>query len=171
MSPWPEEGKDLARFTAELDPTFGNKVYLLFRDLMGSSTGSSGPLVLVVDDDVDVRDTMVHTLGQRGFDVIVASGKVEAMALFQQYQDRISVLVADISLPGEKPGDLARAVAASYPRIKIVYVTGIPRHIALAAGIVGSEVPYLAKPVSPDVLAGLLQGLLPRFAAPPRGDW
>jgi CheY-like chemotaxis protein len=37
--------------------------------------------VLLVDDDVDARESMAHLLGSRGFDVLVAQSGDEAMRL------------------------------------------------------------------------------------------
>jgi CheY-like chemotaxis protein len=125
-------------------------------------TSSEQPLVLIVDDDADVLETMGYMLGARGFRVVAASSKTEALAICEQYGGRIDALVADLSLPGDVPGGLAKAIAAAYPGIKIVYASGIPRQIALSQGLVRPDAPYLVKPVAPDLLAGQLSSVLNR---------
>ncbi|WP_127503893.1 response regulator [Actinoplanes solisilvae] len=120
------------------------------------------PVVLVVDDDLDFLDTMTHQLGVRGFRVLTAPDSESAMTVCEQEGDAIDVLIADLSLPGDLNGSLARRVSAAYPTVKIVYATGVPRHIAVATGLVPPTAPYLEKPVSADILSGLMRSLIRR---------
>ena len=124
--------------------------------------GSGLPVILIVDDDEDVRDTTSLILGNRGFQVLVAASTVEAMAICAARDGRVDVLIADLSLPGEGTGDLVRAVNAGYPAVRVIYATGIPRHVAMNLGLVQPGVPYLEKPLSGDVLVNVLQSVLPR---------
>ncbi|MEU8819223.1 response regulator [Actinoplanes sp. NPDC048796] len=114
------------------------------------------PGVLVVDDDPDVLAAMAHMLQTRGFRVLTAGEGDTAVALCQQHGD-IDVLVADLSLPGDLNGNLARRVTAIHPHIKVVFATGVPRTIALAMGLVQPQAPYLEKPVSPDILESAIR--------------
>lgn len=124
------------------------------------------PMILVVDDDPDVLATTAHMLDVRGFRVVAVPDKAAALAACQQVEGRIDALVADLSLPGDPPGEMARSVAAAYPQVKIVYVTGIPRHVAIGSGLVRPDAPYLEKPVDPEVLSSVLRGMLSHSAAP-----
>lgn len=128
------------------------------------------PVVLVVDDDEDIRDTVAHMLGVRGFRVFTAADRDGALAICRELDGGVDVLVADLSLPGDAGGALARDVTAQYPYVKIVFVTGIPRNIALTMSLVQPDAPYLQKPVNPDVLAALLRSLLPQRVRP-ADDW
>jgi CheY-like chemotaxis protein len=120
------------------------------------------PVILVVDDDEDVRDTTSLILGSRGFDVLVAASTTEAMQVCDAQGGRVDVLIADLSLPGEGTGELASSVNAAYPAIRIIYATGVPRHVAMNLGLVQPGVPYLEKPLSGDVLVNVLQSVLPK---------
>ncbi|MFI5495039.1 response regulator [Actinoplanes sp. NPDC051859] len=122
---------------------------------------SNAPGVLVVDDDPDILDTTAHMLKVRGFRVHTALDSASAMEICHAQQGKIDVLVADLSMPGDSRGDLARDVTAAYPKIQVVYVSAIPRHVALSQGLVRPEAPYLQKPAQPNVLANLVQGVLP----------
>jgi DNA-binding response OmpR family regulator len=129
---------------------------------LNNVSGVNPPVVLIVEDDGDVSAVMAHTLNQRGFQTLSASDSGAAMAIYQEREGKIDVLITDLSLPGEVPGDLARWVASTYPSTRIVYASGIPRHVALTAGLVEPGAPYLEKPVHPNVLASTLQSLLSR---------
>jgi DNA-binding NtrC family response regulator len=128
------------------------------------------PVVVLVDDDEDVLATTAHMLQARGFRVLTATDRDGAMALCREQEGRVDALVADLSLPGEVTGELVRSISAAYPAVKVVYATGIPRHIALGSGLVRPDAPYIEKPVDPDVLAGMLRSLLPQYAAQ-RDPW
>jgi DNA-binding NtrC family response regulator len=124
--------------------------------------GSGPPVILVVDDDEDVRETTSLILGTRGFEVLVAASTTEAMTICHARQGRVDALIADLSLPGEGTGELARSVNAAYPAIRMIYATGIPRHVAMNLGLVQPGIPYLEKPLSGDGLVNVLQSVLPR---------
>jgi DNA-binding NtrC family response regulator len=128
-------------------------------------SGSGPPVILVVDDDEDVRETTSLILGTRGFEVLVAAGTTEAMAICDARRGRVDALIADLSLPGEGTGDLTRLVSAAYPAIRVIYATGIPRHVAMNLGLVQPGIPYLEKPLSGDSLVNVLQSVLPRRTA------
>ncbi len=138
---------------------------------MNKISGHNPPVVLIVEDDEDVSDVMAHTLNQRGFQALSASDYRTAMTIYQERQGKIDVLVADLSLPGEVPGAVARWVASTYPCTRIVYASGIPRHVALTAGLVEPGAPYLEKPVHPDLLVNTLQSVLPRPTTTPDAPW
>ncbi|WP_067499344.1 response regulator [Actinoplanes sp. TFC3] len=138
---------------------------------MSDVSGLSLPVVLVVEDDEDVRDIMAHALDGRGFQVLTAPDTRTARTICQERSGRINILIADLSLPGEVPGSLGHWVATAYPRIKVVYASGIPRHVALSSGLVQPDAPYLEKPVNPNVLASTLRSLLPRATPVPDDDW
>ncbi|MET3430099.1 CheY-like chemotaxis protein [Actinoplanes tereljensis] len=111
----------------------------------------------MVDDDADILETTVYAMRKRGFDVYGASSGPAAVEICQQHPGEIDALVADLSLPGESTR-FAQTIAGSFPNIKIVYATGIPRHIALSTGLVPADAPYLQKPVDADLLANVLRG-------------
>ncbi|WP_213012283.1 response regulator [Paractinoplanes toevensis] len=113
----------------------------------------------MVDDDADILETTMYALRKRGFDVYGASSGPAAVELCHQRQGEISAVVADLSLPGESTR-FTHTIAGSFPNIKIVYATGIPRHIALSTGLVPPDAPYLQKPVDADLLASVLRGEL-----------
>ena len=117
------------------------------------------PTILVVDDDADILETTMYAMRKRGFDVYGASSGPAAVELCHQHQGEIGAVVADLSLPGESTR-FTQTIAGSFPDVKFVYATGIPRHIALSTGLVPPDAPYLQKPVDADLLASVLRGQL-----------
>jgi len=131
---------------------------------MAGLTGSDRPLVLVVDDDEEVRETIAQVLGSRGFETMTAPDTASAMEVCRVHH--VDAIVADLSIPGDSRGALTDSLRSAHPDVKVVYASGIPRHIALTAGLVPPNAPYMQKPVEFDVLTGLLRGLLQDHRAP-----
>ena len=127
---------------------------------MSTPAASSGPVVLVVDDDLDFLATVHYMLEQRGFQVLTASDADAALAICRDRGGAVDVVLADLSLPGDLSGTLAPRIAADHPDIKVIFVTGVPRYIAVASGLVRPDAPYLEKPVNPDVLSGQIRSVL-----------
>ena len=118
---------------------------------------SSRPVILIVEDDLLVRMNALETIGEAGFEVIEASNADEAIAVLEKRHD-IHLIFTDIRMPGSMDGlKLARAVRGRWPPIKIVATSGL-------VDVGEKDLPeggrFLAKPYSPDELAGVLHDLI-----------
>src|SRR4051794_21151850 len=92
------------------------------------------PTVLVVDDEEDLRDIMRRMLERRGFDILLAGDSTQAIAVCQEHAGDIDVLVTDLGLPGVSGGELARTAAELRPALRVVYISGLPKDIAVSKG-------------------------------------
>jgi len=82
----------------------------------------SGPVVLVVDDDPDVRELMTQTLEREGMTVVDASSGAEALRILGR-DPTIDILLTDIMMPGITGITLAERAAALRPDLKIVFTS------------------------------------------------
>ena len=90
----------------------------------GTPSARDGELVLVVEDDADVRTLAVALLSDLGY-AIAEAGSAEAALDMLQHNPGIDLMLTDVVLPGPLNGpDLAVAVQRRYPAIRIVYMTG-----------------------------------------------
>ncbi|MCY1136392.1 response regulator [Actinoplanes sp. Pm04-4] len=135
---------------------------------MQASAGPSKPGVLIVDDDADILDLLSRTLELRGFRTWTAANADDALQVCRQQPGDIDVLLAGLSLPDDLSGGLAHRVAAESPQVKTIFVTGVPRYIAVGSGLVRPDAPYVQKPANPDLLAGMICNTLQRASA--QGD-
>ena len=79
--------------------------------------------ILLVEDEVLVRMSLAEQLRSAGYVVLEASNADEALDLLQS--QRVRVVVSDIRMPGRMDGvELARAIRAQRPEIKIVLASG-----------------------------------------------
>jgi CheY-like chemotaxis protein len=89
--------------------------------------------VLLVDDDVDARESVAHLLGSRGFDVLVATSGHEALLLLDQIV--ADVLLVDIVMPDLDGIELAKRARQLQPDLKVMFMTGYYSRAVEAAGL------------------------------------
>jgi len=94
------------------------------RNAAGRAGLSRRARVLVVDDNEDVRDVMVAYLETLGYQSLQAASGHDALELLADAGDSVDVLLADYAMPGMSGADLARTVAANWPELPIVVITG-----------------------------------------------
>jgi FixJ family two-component response regulator len=120
-------------------------------------------IVLVVDDDISVRESLELLLRHEGLDV-------EVFASAQEFLSRPpltvpSCLVLDISLPGLNGLDLQKRVAVERHEMPIIFITGhgdIPITVrAMKAG----AVEFLTKPFNDEILLNAVRNALVRSKA------
>jgi two-component system cell cycle sensor histidine kinase/response regulator CckA len=109
--------------------------------------------VLLVEDDDLVRKAARRILETEGYKVMEAANGAEALALAQPFAGAIDLLLTDVVMPRMNGRDLATAMRAARPSIKVIYVSGY------AAGVLDSEDAgerraHLRKPFSPAALLG-----------------
>jgi CheY-like chemotaxis protein len=83
------------------------------------------PIVVVVEDDILVRLTIVDYLAAHGCSVIEAASGEEAMAVIDGRDQQLDVLFTDIRLAGTLNGwDIAEIFRDRFPEIRVVYASG-----------------------------------------------
>jgi DNA-binding response OmpR family regulator len=127
---------------------------------------SERPTVLVVDDEEDLRDIMRRMLERRGFSAIVAGDSDQAIATCREHEGDIDVLVTDLGLPGVSGGELSRTATALRPAMRVVYISGLPKDIAVTKGLIDEDALLVKKPFTADLLIGALRTVLAEPAAP-----
>ncbi len=110
-----------------------------------------GELVLLVEDEPNVRRVVRQQLIALGYPVIEAEDGVQALAMIEQIPD-IAIVVSDVIMPGGIDGrQLADQARDLYPDMRIVLMSGYTDEAE-----VGSDLPVLAKPFDRQELARAL---------------
>jgi DNA-binding response OmpR family regulator len=118
------------------------------------------PTVLVVDDEEDLRDIMRRMLERRGFDTLIAGDSQQAITACREHPGDIDILVTDLGLPGVSGGELSRSATELRPSMSVVYISGLPKEIAVADGLIGEDALLVKKPFSSEVLVKTLRSVL-----------
>src|SRR4051812_13481770 len=118
------------------------------------------PTVLVVDDEEDLRDIMRRMLERRGFATLIAGDPQQAIATCREHDGDIDILVTDLGLPGVSGGELSRTATELRPGMRVVYISGLPKEIAVADGLIDGDALLVKKPFTTDLLVGALHSVL-----------
>jgi len=119
-----------------------------------------GELILVVDDEAPIREITKAALEAYNYQVITASDGIEAISLYTQHKDEISVVLTDMMMPSLNGQAAIRILQKINPQIKIIAVSGLASNdkVALAAGV-GVKA-FLSKPYTAMELLNTINGVL-----------
>ncbi len=115
--------------------------------------------VLVVEDGAEVRGAAVRSLRGLGYRVVEADGLESARHVAAE-EPCLHLLVTDVVMPGGSGREVARAVKAAHPGVKVIYMSGYTDSAALQNGVLGQGVTFLQKPFTPAVLGRLARQVL-----------
>ncbi|HEX5867302.1 MAG TPA: response regulator [Beijerinckiaceae bacterium] len=123
--------------------------------------GEGGRRILVVEDDVVLRDMVVKGLQKSGYDVLSAETGEQALALLREWGGRIDWLFVDIRLPGVIDGWVVGSeFTLNHPLRPVIYASAYaPDFSRQVAGSV-----FMRKPVRVKEIVATFQELTARFA-------
>jgi len=132
--------------------------------------------ILVVEDEISVREIICNVLEASGYTVLQAANGQEAVRLCEeQLPEPIHLLLTDVIMPGMNGGELATQLEQRYPQITVLYTSGYTSNDADRAIIhpEGSDIDliFLQKPFTPDALIRKVWEALHRvLTEPDMGD-
>ena len=121
--------------------------------------------VLLVEDEPEVRRLVEKLLGLRGYRVLSAASPAEAIAMARRHEAPIELLLTDVIMPGMNGRELARILAETRPRMRVLYMSGYTDAAISQQGILAPGTAFLSKPFTPDVLARKVREVLDGPAA------
>jgi CheY-like chemotaxis protein len=126
------------------------------RDMAAEVQGpprSGGEVILVVEDDDQVRTVVSKGLPRLGYEVLVTRNAEEALALVDKHPGRIDLLLTDVVMPGLSGPQLADRLTARRPETRVVFMSGYPEAQDPALGFSLDGRSYLQKPFALSELA------------------
>ena len=164
----PAEGSPVEPFPTETTPTetthyrsSQNVTVAPARDpvriLASGKTGGDRGLVLLVEDDPDVRASLSDLVLDLGYRVIQAPDDAAALSVCDRPQ-RIDFLFTDIVMPGGMNGlELARELRRQTPSVQVIFTTGYSDEILAQTGRLDDDAILLRKPYDSKTLAAALK--------------
>jgi CheY-like chemotaxis protein len=102
--------------------------------------------VLLVEDNMHVRESTAARLRELGYRVIAASDGKSALSILRG-EENIDLLVSDVVMPGGMSGQaLSDESRLSNPRLSVLLISAYPRDTLLASGKIGERTNLLSKP-------------------------
>jgi PAS domain S-box-containing protein len=132
-------------------------------------------VLLLVEDEEELRRLAVRELDRRGYAVVVASNGAEALEVAQSLDGRIDLLVTDVVMPVMSGLELAAQVNELWPLMPVLFVSGHLDEASVGRNPMADDADLLAKPFTPDQLGQRVRQALDRAQARnPEGvgaDW
>ncbi|MFN4032365.1 MAG: ATP-binding protein [Fimbriimonadales bacterium] len=121
---------------------------------------SGNGVVLVVEDNPDVRETIAEMLRLLGYCVLLASHPQEALQLAAA--NTIDLLITDVVLPEMRGSELAHALTVMQPDLKVLFMSGYTENAVIEQGELKPGVAFLAKPFTMAQLSAKVKETLGR---------
>jgi CheY-like chemotaxis protein len=127
--------------------------------------GSAGQarLILIVEDEADVRLSAVSAIEAMGYRALEAADASEALELIERHHD-VDLLLTDVRMPGDMDGaELAFTVRSRWPSVGIVVISGYfdPKVSRLPPGA-----GFLSKPYRIAELKGVIEAQMAPSRSP-----
>jgi len=128
----------------------------------------NGETILLVEDDVQVKEIVVKVLTASGYQVVTANTGDEALI---RARDMVTVdaLITDVILPGLSGPQLADAIRERFPALKILFISGLADADQEARKADWALGGFLQKPFSPETLRSRVRDLLDETLTPATG--
>jgi PAS domain S-box-containing protein len=122
--------------------------------------------VLLVEDEVLVRNLAADALRRHGYQVLSASTGIEALDLASQVLHPIDVLVTDVVMPQMGGEQLAVRLLGERPSLKVLFISGYTDMAVLQHGTLIPGTSLLQKPFTPGQLVYRVRQLLDNDTGP-----
>lgn len=114
--------------------------------------GNADEVILVVEDEDQLREMSVETLLELGYTVLSAPDGARALDLMER-RPRIDLPFTDIVMPGMNGQQLADAARTGRPDLKLLFTTGYTRDVIVHHGRFDDDVSLIQKPFTASQLA------------------
>jgi two-component system cell cycle sensor histidine kinase/response regulator CckA len=124
------------------------------------SNEDAGKVIMVVDDEPEIRKLVAAMAGQTGYTVITADSGEHALSLMKHQKSPLSLLITDVVQPGMSGPMLADKLTAIQPDLKVLYMSGYDNTMVVQKYVVEKGHALLTKPFTTSQFQAKLQSLL-----------
>jgi len=100
--------------------------------------------ILVVDDELLIRDLLYDFFKDQGWDISIAENGEKALEVLRV--KNVDLVLSDVKMPEMDGLDLSRKLRESYPKIPVVLMTGYPSVDSVIDALRNKVVDYIVKP-------------------------
>ena len=119
-----------------------------------------GRVVLLVEDDPQIRDLAHRILEQDGYEVLGAENGMAALALWEDHRERIDLVVTDVVMPQMSGQALVDRLRTLRPELLALFMSGYTDEAVALHDTPERRDPFLGKPFSAESLSAMVRDLL-----------
>jgi len=116
--------------------------------------------ILLVEDEVGVRELAEELLKQQGYDVLTAKDTDDAQNIATRRAGKIHLLLTDVVMPGMSGRELAKQITSRYPQTRVLYMSGYTDNVIATGGVLEGGMAFLQKPFTPRGMAAKVREVL-----------
>jgi CheY-like chemotaxis protein len=109
-------------------------------------------VVLIAEDEPMVRGIMARTLRDSGYAVLEAADGKEALEILEARGGDVSLIVADVVMPGLGGREMATRLAQRWPRVSVLFTSGYTGLDVVRRGLMEEGREFIQKPLAPEAL-------------------
>jgi DNA-binding NtrC family response regulator len=129
---------------------------------------SNKPIILVVDDDLNILAVLEARLSSFDYQVLTASGGEEALELLKSRP--VDLMITDVKMPGMGGMDLFSAAQTTRPGLPVMFLTAYGTIPDAVKAVKAGAIEYLTKPFNGRELISKVQEVLRKSAPKPTLD-
>jgi len=122
-------------------------------------------IILVVDDEPEIRKLVGAMVGQLGYTVLTADSGEHAVTLYRHNKGKIDLLITDVVAPGMSGPMLADKLTELQPDLKVLYISGYDNTHVVQKYVVEKGHALLTKPFTVEGMKRKVQELLQHTAS------
>jgi PAS domain S-box-containing protein len=120
-----------------------------------------GEVILVVEDEPDVRRMAERILGKSGYTVLATEGGDEALAVCRREEQPVHLLLTDVIMPGMLGTELVDQVKAIRPDLGVIFMSGYSHEVLAPESLAEyGEAAFIEKPFNAGELLRTVRNLL-----------
>ncbi len=119
----------------------------------------AGETILIVEDDVTVRELVLEVLGELGYQALDAHDGPSGLAMLRS-RHHIDLLVTDVGLPGINGRQLAEQGRELRPGLRVLFITGYAENATFGSGHLDPDMQMITKPFAVEVFAAKIKEML-----------
>jgi two-component system, cell cycle sensor histidine kinase and response regulator CckA len=117
-------------------------------------------VILVVEDEPQVRAPISRTLRNLGYFVLEANKGEHALQVMQDHHSPVHLVISDVMMPEMDGTELVAMLRSWYPGMQVLFISGYSEQYLEAKGDTVHGSAFLAEPFSMEVLARRVRELL-----------
>lgn len=128
-------------------------------------SGGGTEVILVAEDDAEVRELTRNVLEGFGYKVIEAVDGEDAVNKFLENRDKVRLLLLDIVMPKMNGKEVYEEINKATPGVRVLFMSGYASDIIHKREILERGLDFVPKPVSPAWLLRKVREVLDREGA------
>jgi len=102
------------------------------------------PSILVVDDELLIRDLLYDFFSEQGWNISIAENGEKALEILNS--KKVDLVLTDLKMPNMDGLDLTTQVKESFPDLPVVIMTGYPSVDSAVSALHNNVADYIIKP-------------------------